>query len=166
MRVCDGKSSGQRSKRSKRKLKDRPSFRPAYRDDALAFGNQIGTRSFGTMMTSQGNIARSLPYGQAELPGCLSGVAAKGAVEKRRCYLPGFRSCDRQKARGATLPQRSRWVSASEQTSISGASRDVEPHSNDLRKRKMTLKLHSRTPSLLQDSTSLPATAEFGIYRL
>jgi hypothetical protein len=26
----------------------------------------------------------------------------------------------------------------------------------------MTLKLHSRTPSLLQDSTSLPATAEFG----
>ena len=36
---------------------------------------------------------------------------------------PGFRSCDRQKARGATLPQRSRWVSASEQTSISGASR-------------------------------------------
>ena len=43
---------------------------------------------------------------------------------------------------------------------------DVEPHSNDVRKRKMTLKLHSRTPSLLQDSTSLPATAEFGIYRL
>ena len=40
---------------------------------------------------------------------------------------------------------------------------DVEPHSNDMRKRKMTLKLHSRTPSLLQDSTSLPATAEFGI---
>ena len=41
--------------------------------------------------------------------------------------------------------------------------RDVEPHSNDVRKRKMTLKLHSRTPSLLQDSTSLPATAESGI---
>ena len=39
---------------------------------------------------------------------------------------------------------------------------DVEPHSNDVRERKMTLKLHSRTPSLLQDSTSLPATAEFG----
>ena len=76
---------------------------------------------------------------------------------------PGFRSCDRQKARGATPPQRSRWVSASEQTSISGASRDVEPHSNGVRKRKMTLKLHSRTPSLLQDSTSLPATAESGI---
>src|SRR5262245_19449797 len=34
---------------------------------------------------------------------------------------------------------------------------DVEPHSNDVRQRKMTLKLHSRTPSLLQDSTSLPA---------
>ena len=42
---------------------------------------------------------------------------------------------------------------------------DVEPHSNDVRKRKMTLKLHSRTPSLLQDSTSLPATAEFGLDR-
>ena len=40
---------------------------------------------------------------------------------------------------------------------------DVEPHSNDVRKRKMTLKLHSRTPSLLQDSTSLPATAESGM---
>ena len=40
---------------------------------------------------------------------------------------------------------------------------DVESHSNDVRKRKMTLKLHSRTPSLLQDSTSLPATAESGI---
>ena len=39
---------------------------------------------------------------------------------------------------------------------------DVEPHSNDVRKRKMTLKLHSRTPSLLQDSTALPATAESG----
>ena len=50
-------------------------------------------------------------------------------------------------------------------TSISGASRDVEPHSNNVRKRKMTLKLHSQTPSLLQDSTSLPATAEFGMIR-
>jgi hypothetical protein len=33
---------------------------------------------------------------------------------------------------------------------------DVEPHRNDVRERKMTLKLHSRTPSPLQDSTSLP----------
>ena len=32
----------------------------------------------------------------------------------------------------------------------------VKPHSNDVRERKMTLKLHSRTPSLFQDSTSLP----------
>jgi len=30
-----------------------------------------------------------------------------------------------------------------------------KPHRNDVRERKMTLKLHSRTPSLLQDSTSL-----------
>ena len=62
MRVCDVKSSGQRSKRSKRRLKDRLCFRPAYRDEALAFGNQIGTRSSGTMMISQGNIARSSNY--------------------------------------------------------------------------------------------------------
>jgi hypothetical protein len=48
------KSSGQRSKHSKRRLKDRLCFRPAYRDEALAFGNQIGTRSSGIMMTSQG----------------------------------------------------------------------------------------------------------------
>ena len=32
---------------------------------------------------------------------------------------------------------------------------DNRPHRNDVRERKMTLKLHSRTPSLLQDSTSL-----------
>jgi hypothetical protein len=32
---------------------------------------------------------------------------------------------------------------------------DDKPHRNDERERKMTLKLHSRTPSLLQDSTSL-----------
>ena len=30
-------------------------------------------------------------------------------------------------------------------------------HRNDVRERKITLKLHSRTPSLLQDSTSLAA---------
>jgi len=34
---------------------------------------------------------------------------------------------------------------------------DVKPHSKDVRECKMTLKLHSRTPSLLQDCTSLPA---------
>ena len=33
----------------------------------------------------------------------------------------GFRSCDRQKARDGTLPRQSRWVSASEQTSINSA---------------------------------------------
>jgi hypothetical protein len=35
--------------------------------------------------------------------------------------------------------------------------RDVKPHRNDVRERKMALQLHSRTPSLLQDSASLPA---------
>ena len=35
--------------------------------------------------------------------------------------------------------------------------RCVKAHSNDVRERKTTLKLHRRTPSLLQDSTSLPA---------
>src|SRR5262245_14906981 len=34
---------------------------------------------------------------------------------------------------------------------------EVEPRSNDVRECKMTLELYSRTPSLLQDSTSLPA---------
>src|SRR5262245_33856646 len=34
---------------------------------------------------------------------------------------------------------------------------EVKPHSNDVRERKMTLKFHSQTPSLLQDCTSLPA---------
>jgi hypothetical protein len=32
---------------------------------------------------------------------------------------------------------------------------DDKPHRNDVRERKMTLQLHNRTPSLLQDSTSL-----------
>jgi len=32
----------------------------------------------------------------------------------------------------------------------------IKPYRNDVRWRKMTLKLHSRTPSLLQDCTSLP----------
>jgi hypothetical protein len=32
-----------------------------------------------------------------------------------------------------------------------------KPHRNDVRERKMTLKFNSRTPSLLQDCTSLPA---------
>ena len=31
---------------------------------------------------------------------------------------------------------------------------EVKPRHNEMRKRKMTLKFHSRTPSLLQDSTS------------
>src|SRR5262249_47216210 len=42
---------------------------------------------------------------------------------------------------------------------------DTKPHSNDVRECKMTLKLHSRTPSLLQDSASLPAVSVcFGIH--
>jgi hypothetical protein len=36
---------------------------------------------------------------------------------------------------------------------------NVKPHRNDVRERKMPLKLHRRTPSLLQDSTSLPASS-------
>ena len=68
MRVCDGKLSGQRSKHSKRRLKDRLCFRPAYRDARRSHLEiQIGTRSSGTMMTSQGNIARSLNYRKDKL---------------------------------------------------------------------------------------------------
>jgi hypothetical protein len=41
-----------------------------------------------------------------------------------------------------------------------------KPHSNDVRERKTTLKLHSRTPSLLQDfhlvSGIFGSTAEYG----
>ncbi|MET0643979.1 MAG: hypothetical protein ABWZ17_06345, partial [Candidatus Binatia bacterium] len=33
----------------------------------------------------------------------------------------------------------------------------VKPHRNAVRERKMTLKFHSQTPSLLQDCTSRPA---------
>src|SRR5262249_31297976 len=36
---------------------------------------------------------------------------------------------------------------------------DAKPHSNDVRERKMPLQLHSRTPSLLQDSPSLSANS-------
>ena len=43
------------------------------------------------------------------------GLPGAGSIE------PGFRSCDRQEAQGATLPQRSRWVSASERTLIVSA---------------------------------------------
>ena len=81
-------------------------------------------------------------------------------------FNPDFRSCDPRKARGAILAQQSRWGSASEPIAISGAAKDVEFHRNDLTNAKMTLKLQSRTPSLLQDCTSLPAgfglTAESG----
>src|SRR4030095_16172051 len=38
---------------------------------------------------------------------------------------------------------------------------EVKPHSNDVRERKITLKFHSQTPSLLQDCTSRPA---FSVY--
>jgi hypothetical protein len=60
--------------------------------------------------------------------------------------------------RGTILPQRSRWVCASEpaiaQRCFNGS---FKRHSDVVRERKTTLKFHSRTPSLLQDSTSLPA---------
>ena len=73
-----------------------------------------------------------------------------------------------QEVRDTILPQRSRWVCASEpaiaQRCFNGS---FKPHSDVVRERKITLKFHSRTPSLLQDSTSLPAfliaTAESGI---
>src|SRR5688572_14926387 len=63
-----------------------------------------------------------------------------------------------QEVRGTILPQRSRWVCASEpaiaQRRFNGS---FKPHSEVVRERKITLKFHSRTPSLLQESTSLPA---------
>jgi hypothetical protein len=73
-----------------------------------------------------------------------------------------------KEVRGTILPQRSRWVCASEpaiaQRCFNGS---FKPHSDVVRERKITLKFHSRAPSLLQDSTSLPAflvpTAESGM---
>ena len=70
---------------------------------------------------------------------------------------PGFRSWDRQ--RREAQPFRSEVdgflpLSRHRSAVLRG---QVKPHSNDVRERKMTLKFHSRTPSLLQDCTSLPA---------
>jgi hypothetical protein len=53
----------------------------------------------------------------------------------------------------------SRWVSASNETSISGLGWNVKARNNEVRKRKARPKLHSWTPSLLQGSTSLPGAS-------
>jgi hypothetical protein len=65
-----------------------------------------------------------------------------------RCYgdtavevKPGFRSCDRQEARGATLPQQSRWVCASDRHRSAVLRADGELDRNDLREPKKTLKM-------------------------
>src|SRR5262245_18829969 len=50
--------------------------------------------------------------------------------------LTRFRSSDRQKVRGATLPPQSRRFSASKQTSIRRACRDAKSHGNDVRECK------------------------------
>jgi hypothetical protein len=82
----------------------------------------------------------------------------ENALCQRVCpSQPGFSSWDRQRREAQPfrnevdgfLP-RSRHRSAV----LRG---QVKPHSNDVRERKTTLKFHSRTPSLLQDCTSLPA---------
>src|SRR5262245_12012710 len=73
--------------------------------------------------------------------------------------LTRFCNCDRQKKRVGTLPHQRRWVSASKQTSITCAWRECQAHGNEVRERKMTLKLHSRT--LLQDSASLSANSAY-----
>src|SRR4030095_9723419 len=73
----------------------------------------------------------------------------------------GFRSWDRQ--RREAQPFRSEVdgflpLSRHRSAVLRGK---VKPHSNDVRERKMTLKFHSRTPSLLQDCTSLPALSVY-----
>src|SRR4029434_7805396 len=74
---------------------------------------------------------------------------------------PGFRSWDRQ--RSEAQPFRSEFdgflpLSRHRSAVLRG---EVTPHSNDVRERKITLKFHSQTPSLLQDCTSRPA---FSVY--
>ena len=62
--------------------------------------------------------------------------------------------------RGTTVPQRSRWVSAS---GVDIAQRCFEGRLSLIAttcERKMTLKFHSRTPSRSQDCTSLPAFSD------
>jgi len=74
---------------------------------------------------------------------------------------PGLSRWDRQKTRGTIFPHRSRRVSASafiDQRCIEGM---LEPHCDGMRERKIMLKLHSRTPSLLQDGVSLPGASGF-----
>src|SRR5262249_32210500 len=114
-----------------------------------------------------GPAPRSIARGSfsSPIPNRLNGrecARARSATPaKRKCFRcriqfqPGFRSCDRQKARGGILAQQRRWVSASDQTSISGACRKCQTHDNNLRGCKNDFALHSRTPSLLQDSASL-----------
>ena len=69
---------------------------------------------------------------------------------------PGFRSWNRQ--RREAQPFRSEVdgflpLSRHRSAVLRG---EVKPHSNEVLERKMTLKFPSRTPSLLQDCTSLP----------
>ena len=84
--------------------------------------------------------------------------AGRGNLETfQPLYSPWFRSWDRQ--RSEAQPFRSEVdgflpLSRHRSAVLRG---EVKPHSNDVRERKMTLKFHSQTPSLLQDCTSLPA---------
>jgi len=67
---------------------------------------------------------------------------------------PGFYSCGRKKAAQSFRSEVDGFLPLSRHRSAVLRGND-KPQRNDVRERKMTLKLHSRTPSLLQDSTSL-----------
>src|SRR5262249_39228800 len=76
-----------------------------------------------------------------------------------RRVQPGFRSCDRQKARGATLPQQVDGFLPLSRHQSPVLGENAKAHGNDVPEHKMTLQLHSRTPSLLQGSASLSANS-------
>ena len=82
-------------------------------------------------------------------------------------FKPGFRSCNPWKREAQSFRSEVDGFVPLSRYRSAVLRRDVEFHRNDLTKVKMMLKLQSRTPSLLQDCTSLPArfglTAESGI---
>src|SRR5262245_10562482 len=76
---------------------------------------------------------------------------------------PGFRSCDRKRHEAQPFRSEDDGFAPRSRHRSAVHRGQVKPQRNDVPERKMTLKFHSRTPSLLQDCTSLPATVESGI---
>ena len=94
----------------------------------------------------------------------------EGPASKRGLRLliePGFRSWDRQRREAQPFRSEVDGFLPRGRHRSAVLRGQVRPHSNDVRECKMTLKFHSRTPSLLQDlrlaSGIFGLTAESGI---